>query len=193
MSRTNQTGRRWFWVGACLSTVLLATVIQLRAQGRLWTCDCERVLAYSSDVNTSDTSQHFSDPYTLTHVLHGVVIFWLLSFVGRSLATEWQFMASVIMESAWEVFENTRYVIERYREATIALGYEGDTILNSMGDLVACTVGFAAARYLGLRYSVVLFAAIEVGLAMWIRDGLLLNVVMLLYPFESILAWQNAG
>ena len=180
-------------MGACLSVVLAGTVIQLLNQGRLWICSCGSIYLFSAGVDTPDTSQHLSDVYTFTHVLHGILFFWLVTWLGRRFAAEWQFMAAIVMESAWEVFENTRYVIERYREATIALGYEGDTIVNSMGDVVACAAGFTAARYLGPLRSAALFAVIEIGLALWIRDGLLLNIVMLIYPFEPILAWQTGG
>jgi hypothetical protein len=94
------------------------------------------------------------------------------------------------LESAWEVVENSSYVIDRYREATIALGYEGDTIINSMGDVAICAVGFSLARSLGWRLSVGLFLLTEVLLLFWIRDSLLLNILMLLYPSETVLKWQ---
>ncbi len=106
------------------------------------------------------------------------------------LSSEFRIGLAVGMESVWEVLENTSFVINRYREATIAPGYEGDTVLNSFSDIAVCTGGFLLATWMGWRRSIVLFAATEVALAIWIRDGLLLNIVMLIYPFESIRSWQ---
>ena len=94
------------------------------------------------------------------------------------------------MESVWETVENTSFVINRYREATIALGYTGDTVLNSVSDIAVCTGGFLLATYMGWRRSIILFAATEIALAFWIRDGLLLNMVILIHPFEAIRSWQ---
>ena len=109
--------------------------------------------------------------------------------VGR-LSGEFRVGLAVLMESVWEVVENTSFVINRYREATIALGYTGDTVLNSVSDIAVCTGGFLLATYMGWRRSIILFAATEIALAVWIRDGLLLNILMLIYPFEAIRSWQ---
>jgi hypothetical protein len=97
------------------------------------------------------------------------------------------------MEAAWEVVENSRFVIERYREETAALGYQGDTIVNSLADILLCAIGFALARRLGFRRTLALFVVTEVALAAWIRDNLSLNVLMLIYPIEAVKEWQAAG
>jgi hypothetical protein len=170
--------------------VLGLTACQLHRQGRPWWCACGRPTPWVGDVQSPHTSQHLFDPYSFTHVLHGVVLCGLLAWGLSRLAVAWRLWLAVCLESLWEVFENTDLVIQRYRAATLALGYEGDSVANSLGDILSCVVGFLIARWLGLRWSVVLFLVTEAVLLLWIRDDLLLNVVMLLYPVPSIKAWQ---
>jgi hypothetical protein len=171
--------------------VLVLTAIQLRRQGRLWWCSCGHFLFWSSDAWGSETSQHLFDPYSFTHVLHGMIFYGLLALIGKRLAFRWLFWLAIVVESLWEVIENTNVVIQRYREATAALGYQGDSVVNSLGDIVACGVGIWLARKLGLWPSVVVFILIEVVLLLTIRDSLLFNIVMLIYPIEVLKAWQT--
>jgi hypothetical protein len=178
------------WPWAAAAAVLAATALQLRAQGRAWFCACGRLLVWTGEAWGSDTSQHLFDPYSFTHVLHGVAFCGLLSLIAPRLAPAWRLCLAVAAEAAWEVVENTAFVVNRYREATAALGYEGDTVVNSLGDIAACAAGFVVARRLGLWRSVALFLLVEAALLIFIRDSLLLNVLMLLYPLDSVRAWQ---
>ncbi len=182
--------QRRLWLSAVIVVLLVLTALQLNSQGRLWLCSCGELYLWAGDINSAHNSQHLLDPYSFTHLLHGLAFFWLLTLAAGRLSSELHVGLTVLMESVWEVVENSRFIIDRYREATIALGYEGDTIVNSMADIAICTGGFVLGVYLGLRRSIVLFAATEVVLAFWIRDGLLLNIVMLIYPFEAIKSWQ---
>ncbi len=116
-------------------------------------------------------------------------MFWLLGWLAPCLSWTWRLWLAITVEAAWEAVENSDFVIRRYREAG-ALGYFGDTIVNSLGDLAMCGVGFVLARSLGSGRSLALFVAVEVGLLFWIRDSLVLNVVMLIYPIELIEHWQ---
>jgi hypothetical protein len=149
---------------------------------------------WAGEVCSPHNSQHFLDPYSFTHLLHGVMFCGLLALglraFGQRLTFLWQLFAVILLESLWEVFENTEFVIERYREATAALGYHGDSVFNSLGDIFSCAVGFIIARRLGLRRSLVLFVLTEIVLTIWIRDSLLLEIVMLVHPIEAIKAWQ---
>ncbi|MDM8528839.1 DUF2585 family protein [Anaerolineales bacterium HSG24] len=174
------------------STILLA-VFLLRSQGRLWWCSCNRIYFWAGDIWSSDNSQHLFDPYSFTHMLHGVLFCGLLVWLSPWLSPMWRLCVATFLEATWEVFENTEAVIERYRESTAALGYEGDSIVNSMGDIFICGVGFIIAFHLGLRRSIILFAVTELILLFWIRDSLLLNSLMLLYPIESVIKWQMEG
>jgi hypothetical protein len=172
------------------AVVLFLTAVQLHNQGRVWFCTCGTFLFWNGDAWGSETSQHLFDPYTFTHVLHGLGFYALLWLTMAKLRTVWRFWLAVLIESIWEVIENTNLVIQRYREATAALGYNGDSVINSLGDIVACGVGFWIARQLGLKRSLVVFALVEISLLLTIRDSLLLNIVMLIYPSESLKGWQ---
>jgi len=179
------------WVAILL--VLAGTVYRLRGQGRLWWCSCDYLLLWSGDPWSSDNSQHLLDPYSFTHLLHGFVLCGLLALLVPRLAPAWKLCLAVSLEALWEVVENSEFVIRRYREETAALGYHGDTIVNSLGDILACALGFVLAGRLGLRPTLALFAVTEVALLILIRDSLLLNIIMLVYPIEAIKAWQAAG
>ncbi|HKG15839.1 MAG TPA: DUF2585 family protein [Pyrinomonadaceae bacterium] len=178
-----------------LASVAVATAAAfvLRAQGRTWLCDCGRVRAWVGDAWSAETSQQLFDPYTFTHVLHGLAFCGLLALLLPRVGWRRRFVLAVAAEALWEVIENTDIVIRRYREATAALGYTGDTVVNSLGDMAACAVGFLVARRLGRLRSALLFAATEILLLFWIRDGLVLNIILLLYPSERMRAWQQAG
>lgn len=185
--------KRRLAAAAAIFAILLVAVVGLRTQGRLWTCACGEVCLWAGDIRSPHNSQHLLDPYTLTHLLHGVLLAWGVGWAAPRLWTAWQLTLAVLIESAWELFENSTWVIERYRTATISLGYVGDTLLNSFGDIVACAIGFALARLLGGWRAATLFALIEILLLIWIRDSLLLNVLMLIYSPEGLRAWQMGG
>ena len=173
--------------------VLAGTALVLRSQERLWWCSCDYLLLWSADPWSSDNSQHVLDPYSFTHVLHGFLLCGLLSLTAPRLPTVWRLWLAVSIEAVWEVIENSEFVIRRYREQTAALGYHGDTIVNSLGDILVCGLGFVLAHRLGFRRTFALFVLTEVTLAFWIRDNLTLNVVMLIHPIEAIKEWQAAG
>ena len=170
--------------------VLTAAAFELRAQGRLWLCSCGRVGIWVGGAWSEETSQQLFDPYSLTHVLHGLAFCGLLALVAPRVEWRWRLVLAVAIEALWEVIENTDFVIRRYREATAALGYTGDTVLNSLGDVVACGLGFLIARKLGWLRSLLLFVCTEVFLLFWIRDSLILNIILLLYPSERLRSWQ---
>ena len=170
--------------------MLAATAWLLRAQGRAWVCSCGRLLFWTGEAWGADTSQHLFDPYSFTHVLHGIIFCGLLALAAPRLRPAWRLCLAVLAESAWEIAENTDAVISRYREATAALGYTGDTVVNSLGDIAACALGFLVARRLGLWRSLALFFLVEVVLILLIRDSLLINILMLIYPLDSIRVWQ---
>ena len=176
------------WLAALLPVALAALV--LRLQGRMWACACGSVRAWTSAAWSAETSQHLFDPYSFTHVLHGFAFCGLLALAAPRTPARRRFCLAVALESLWEIVENTDAVIGRYREATAALGYTGDTIVNSLGDVVACAAGFLLARRLGWRRTLVAFALVEIVLLVWIRDSLLLNVLMLIRPSNAVRAWQ---
>ena len=167
-----------------------AAAILLRLEGRLWICACGKIQFWAGQVCSANNSQHFLDPYSLTHVLHGFLFFWLIAWLLQRLNANWQLALAVAVEACWEAFENTNFIIDRYRSATAALGYNGDTVVNSFGDILCCLIGFVVARRLGLRRSLIVFVVLEVVLIVGIRDSLLLEIVTLLIPIDVIKAWQ---
>jgi uncharacterized protein DUF2585 len=170
--------------------VLVAMVVLLHAQGRSFLCTCGRFAVWVGDWCSSNTSQQLLDPYSLTHLLHGFLFFWLIALLFRRTPRAWQLWLALLFESAWEVLENTSFVINKYRTETAALGYQGDTIVNSLGDLGCALIGFLVARQLGTRWSLLVFVLIELGLILWIHDSLLLQLLMLVRPVEAIKLWQ---
>jgi hypothetical protein len=152
-----------------------------------------RSVIWSGDPWSSDNSQHLLDPYSFTHLLHGFVLCGLLALIVPRVSPVWQLWLAVSIEALWEVLENSEFVIRRYRQETAALGYHGDTIVNSLGDILVCGLGFVFARRLGLRRALGVFVVTEIALAIWIRDNLSLNVLMLIYPIDAIKEWQAAA
>lgn len=180
--------RLWPWL--TLALIVFGVGLQLRNQGRLWLCECGKVYLWSGDVWSANNSQHISDPYSFTHLLHGLVVCGVLAWLIPKVAWSWRLCLAVLIEALWEIIENTELVINRYRGETAALGYQGDTVVNSLGDILFFALGFMLARKLGFRLSLALFVLTEIVLIVWIRDSLILNVIMLLYPVEAIKAWQ---
>ena len=180
--------RLWPWVA--IVAVLILAVFQLRNQGRSWWCSCHQYFLWAGDIWSSHNSQHLFDPYTFTHVLHGFAFCWLLMLCLPRVSVSWRLCLATLLEAIWEVFENTEFVIQRYREETAALGYYGDSVFNSLGDILTCVLGFLIAQRLGLKRSILVFVATEVVLLLWIRDSLILEILMLIYPIDALKAWQ---
>ena len=187
---TTKNDRRWVLPGIAMALVLLAMIVLLRAEGRMFLCACGQFAVWVSDWCSSNTSQQLLDPYSLTHLLHGFLFFWLIALAFRRMPRGWQVLLAMLLESAWEIFENTSFVINKYRTETAALGYQGDTIVNSLGDLACALIGFLIARQLGVRRSLIVFVLVEVVLILWIHDSLLLQILMLVRPIEAIKLWQ---
>jgi hypothetical protein len=184
------TQRETVWAVLAFILLLAATVSQLHHQGRLWWCACGSPFLWDGDIWSSHTSQHLFDPYSFTHVLHGVMFCGLIALVVPRVKLVWQLLMVTGIESLWEVLENSQFIIHRYRTVTMGLGYEGDSIANSLSDIMCCALGFMVARHLGLKRSAVFFAATELVLLVWIRDNLTLNILMLTWPIDAIKSWQ---
>lgn len=175
---------------AVIAVVAVLAVV-LRGLGRVWWCECGSPALWSRDIWSSHNSQHLLDPYSFTHFLHGLVFYFLLWAALRRVApVATRGALALVIEALWEMVENTDFLIERYRQSTISLDYYGDCVLNSLGDLLACGLGYLVAAWIPTWASVALFVLIEGVLLAWIRDSLILNVWMLLVPSEAIKQWQ---
>jgi hypothetical protein len=177
---------------AALVLVAAAAAVEL-AMGRVVECRCGYVKLWHGVVNSAENSQHLTDWYTFSHVIHGIGFYALLWLVARRAAVPTRFLAAVFLEAAWEVFENTPFVIDRYRTATIALDYYGDSVVNSVSDIGAMMCGFWLARRLPPWASVALVVVLEVFEVLMIRDNLTLNILMLLHPLDAVRRWQSGA
>jgi len=174
-------------------TIVAAAAIVELLMGRVPWCTCGSIKLWHGVVQSSENSQHISDWYTFSHVIHGIGFYALLTVIRRWVSREHRFVLAVLLESAWEVFENTPFVIDRYRAATISLDYYGDSVVNSVCDIGAMMFGFWLAGRLPWWVSLTLVIVMELGVGYAIRDNLTLNILMLLHPSEAVRRWQMGG
>lgn len=179
------------WIS--IAALFILAAITLNFQGRVLWCEARDYIPWSWDIWSRHNSQHVLDPYTFTHILHGVAEFWIISLIFRKVPLAWRLAIAVGIEGTWEVAENTNTVIQRYREATISLDYFGDSIINSISDMIACATGFLIAYKIRFWRSLALFLLTEIILVLCIRDSLLINILMLFYPIEALKIWQAGG
>ncbi|WCT75391.1 DUF2585 domain-containing protein [Sphingomonas naphthae] len=153
-------------------------------------CRCGRVRLWAREVQGPENSQQIADWYSLSHIVHGLLFYGALRLVLPRLAWGWRLVVAVGIEAAWELAENSPVIIDRYRAATMAFGYSGDSILNSLSDIACMMVGFVVARRLPAWGSVLLVVALELIALAAIRDNLALNVLMLVHPVDAVRVWQ---
>lgn len=180
---------------AAISAFLIlvaAAVIEL-SMGRSAICTCGRVDLWVGERDSLSTSQMVADWYSFSHAIHGFLFYLALFLVARCWPVEWRFVAALLVEAAWEIFENTPYVIDRYRATTAARGYSGDSVLNSVFDMLFMCLGFLLARKLPVWASIGLVIVLELVPLFIIRDNLTLNIWMFLWPNAAIQAWQAGG
>ena len=171
--------------------VMAATAGVLLLMGRLPFCRCGVISLWSGDIGATRILRQLADPYSFTHVTHGIGFYALLWLVARRWPVGRRLLAAVLVESGWEILENTDFIINRYREETISLDYYGDSVLNVMGDITAMMLGFWIASKLPARITAVCTVLPEVALLITIRDSLLINIIMLISPSETIRQWQS--
>ena len=179
---------RRFWL--IVFAILAAAGAILPLMGRHPICTCGSIELWVGSRDSPRTSQMLADWYSFSHIVHGLLFYAALWLAARRWPVEWRFVIALFIEAAWEVTENTPMVIDRYRATTAALGYTGDSVLNSLSDIAMMTLGFALARKLPVWTAVILLIALEVIPLFAIRDNLTLNVIALIAPNEALQAWQ---
>lgn len=184
-----QSSSFWFTVALVL---FITQIVTLYLMGRVPICECGYVKLFEPGVNTSGNSQHLADWYTPSHIIHGFLFYGLGWLLLRRAPLSAKLSLAVLIEAAWEILENTPMVIDRYRTATMALGYSGDSILNSAMDTVFMALGFLFAARMPVWLTVLVAVIFELFTGWLIRDNLTLNVLMLVWPVDAVKEWQNA-
>ncbi|EAS48286.1 conserved hypothetical protein [Aurantimonas manganoxydans SI85-9A1] len=179
--------------GLAALSIVVATAVILLAMGRTPICECGTIKLWHGVVVSSENSQHLSDWYSPSHLIHGFLFFFAGWLVLRRASFGTRLILALAVECAWEIAENTDAVIQRYREATIALDYYGDSVLNSVADIGFMVLGFWLASRLPIWLTVAIAVGLEIFVGWMIRDNLTLNVLMLLWPLDAVKAWQGGA
>jgi hypothetical protein len=185
-------GRGKSWIAASVAVVIAAALAEL-AMGRSAFCPCGHFAFWHGVVQSDENSQQLTDWYSFSHVIHGFLFFGATWLVIRRAPMAARLFAAIVVEAGWEVLENSPIIIDRYRAVTMAFGYSGDSVLNSMSDIGCMVIGFFVARALPWWATVAIGVALELFTLWAIRDNLTLNVLMLVAPSAAIRHWQTAG
>jgi len=180
-------------IWAIIAGIMALQAVVLHLLGRVWICSCGTIRLWVGDMKSAELSQQLFDWYTASHIVHGILFYALLRLLLPRMPVLARLAIAVGLEAAWEIAENSSWVIEAYRKQALAAGYTGDSILNSLSDTLAMMTGFALARLLPWKGTVVLVLALEIGVGYLVRDNLSLNILNFIHRSPAIEAWQKAA
>ncbi|HLC60135.1 MAG TPA: DUF2585 family protein [Candidatus Nanoarchaeia archaeon] len=181
------------WIFAAVVIIFFLTAFTELSMGRLFFGSDGKFGWWEGNIWSSEQSQRFADPYSFTHIIHGLLFYLIVWLSARKMPVRYRFLIAVILEAGWEIMENSPLIIDRYRAVTISLGYVGDSVINSLSDILMMIIGFLLAARWKVWMSVVLVILIELVLLLLMKDNLTLNIIMLIFPLEAIKSWQIAG
>jgi hypothetical protein len=182
----------WILIGSLFGFLFLAAAVELLLGRSLFGPD-GRFGWWEANIWSRENSQRWADPYSFSHIVHGFLFYAFLMWAAPGWSVYQRLGVALGLEAGWEVLENSPIIINRYRAVTIALGYDGDSVLNSLSDILMMTAGFLFASRVRVGVTIVVALVMEIGCAIWVRDNLTLNVLMLLYPIDAIKSWQLAN
>ena len=185
--------KEYKWIIALVFAVFVVAALIELGMGRLLLGPDGKFGLWEGDIWNNEQSQRFADPYSFSHILHGLLLYGILRIAARKMPLRYRFLIAVVLEAGWEILENSPLIINRYRAITISIGYVGDSILNSLSDIFMAMLGFFIAARTRVWISITIFVAVEIALLFWVRDNLTLNIIMLIYPISAIRAWQSVG
>jgi hypothetical protein len=191
-SRSRRTSPRTAWIALlCILIIMALQALVLQSMGRVWLCTCGTVRLWVGDIWSSEMSQQLTDWYTASHIVHGILFYAVLRLLLPRTPTLARLAIAVGIEAAWEMAENSPWVIEAYRKQALAAGYTGDSILNSLSDTLAMITGFVLARLLPWKATVTLVLVLEIGVGALVHDNLTLNILNFIHRFPAVEAWQS--
>lgn len=189
-TKSSKSTQILFWLIGGVFAIQIAALLWL---GQPAICECGFVKFWEGQVFSLGNSQHIADWYTFSHIIHGFLFYGIARFLFPKKSVPFWLLASVLAEVSWEIFENTPMVINHYRQQALAVGYTGDSVLNSVFDALWMVFGFIVAWKVPVKVSVFIIIAMELFVLYWIRDNLILNIINLIYPFEFLNTWQASG
>ena len=192
-TNTAQNWKNWRWIALAVVGIFATTASLELLMGRSPLGPDGKFGWWDGDIWSSENSQRFADPYSFSHLTHGILFFVFLWWVARRVPIQYRFLLAVLVEASWELLENSPLIINRYRHVTIALGYTGDSVLNSQSDILMMCLGFWFASRMPVKVCIAAILLMEIGCAFFVRDNLTLNVIMLVHPIDAIKTWQMAG
>jgi len=190
------TSSRYY--GAAALALVGIQIAILHTLGQPFLAASGRILLWGNDPWSPDMSQQLADWYSFSHIIHGFIFFGILRLVAPRLPLGMRLLLAMGVEIGWEITENSPAVIRHYRQQALAAGYVGDSILNSVSDVVMMSAGFLFASRVPGRTVIALAVAFEIFTAVMIRDNLTLNVINLIAPsgwapIAAIHDWQAAA